>query len=130
MEPNTAVLASVLRNRLLDYHVETLYQASTFFNTSQRFVSGGEPKMNDSMHNASEVNLESVARNVARELIQSIVWASESEADVPATVERLFSLICSEWQQVDWSQYGSAFGIDPLDDSVRFAEEHDDETVY
>jgi hypothetical protein len=88
--------------------------------------------MNDGTYSPSEVNLESVARNAARELTQAIVWASKSEADVPATVERLFTLMYSEWQQIDWSQYESAFGMDPLDDAVtdtgRF--EEDDETMY
>jgi hypothetical protein len=74
--------------------------------------------MNDDTHSPSEMNLKSVARNAALEPIQTIVWASKSEADVPATFERLFTLIYNEWQQVDWSQYGSALGMDPLDEAV------------
>jgi hypothetical protein len=99
------------------------------FNRSRSFITGGEPKMNDDTPSASEANLESVARNVACELTDAIVWASKSEADVPATIERLFSLIYSEWQQVDWNQYGSAFGIDPLDDPIMFDEGYDEETI-
>ncbi len=75
--------------------------------------------MSSDLRNDPRFTFEATARQAAQELIDCIVWSSKSQADVPAVIEQIVTVMRDEWQQTEWGGYTDAFGEDPLNNVSR-----------
>ena len=70
--------------------------------------------------NDPQLSFESMSRETADELIETIVREAQSAADVPAVIERIIGYMRDQWKQEDWDLYASEFGKDIPDDEDDF----------
>jgi hypothetical protein len=57
-------------------------------------------------------DLERVSRQNADALLETIVRAAKSPADVPRVLDRVISFMCDEWSRIDWEAYGDTYNAE------------------
>jgi hypothetical protein len=70
--------------------------------------------MVSSLFPALPTDLERSARQNADELLETIVRAAKSPADVPRVLDRVIDFMCDEWSQIDWEAFGDAYGAEAV----------------